>query len=156
MTAWPIVRDALLVLAAAPFFYYAAAIIAAGTFFRANPADAPQAAPDFTPPVSILKPIRGLDRETYENYASFCRQDYPDYEILFCVTDESEPAIPVIEKLIRDFPERPIRLLIGSEPVGVSDKVNKLARMAREARHDVVIVTDSDVRVDPGFLRAIV
>ena len=156
MTAWPIVRDALLVLAAAPFFYYAAAIIAAGTFFRANPADAPQAAPDFTPPVSILKPIRGLDRETYENYASFCRQDYPDYEILFCVTDESEPAIPVIEKLIRDFPERPIRLLMGAEPVGVSDKVNKLARMAREARHDVVIVTDSDVRVDPGFLRAIV
>ena len=156
MTAWPMVRDALLVLAAAPFFYYAAAIVAAGTFFRANPADAPQAAPDFTPPVSILKPIRGLDRETYENYASFCRQDYPEFEILFCVTDESEPAIPVIEKLIRDFPERPIRLLIGSEPVGVSDKVNKLARMAREARHDVVIVTDSDVRVDPGFLRAIV
>jgi ceramide glucosyltransferase len=155
MTGWMALRDALLVLAAAPFFYYVAAIIAAGKFFRGKPAAAAEVSSDFTPPVSILKPIRGLDRETYENYASFCRQDYPEYEILFCVTDESEPAIPAIEKLIRDYPYRAIRLLIGSEPVGVSDKVNKLARMAREARHDILIVTDSDVRVDPGFLRAI-
>jgi ceramide glucosyltransferase len=155
MTGWMALRDALLVLAAAPFFYYVAAIIAAGKFFRGKPAAAAETSSDFTPPVSILKPIRGLDRETYENYASFCRQDYPEYEILFCVTDESEPAIPAIEKLIRDFPDRAIRMLIGSEPVGVSDKVNKLARMAREARHDILIVTDSDVRVDPGFLRAI-
>jgi ceramide glucosyltransferase len=159
MMGWPAVRDALLVLAAAPFVYYAAAIVAAGKFFRDKPLaprDSAESSSDFAPPVSILKPIRGLDRETYENYASFCRQDYPAYEILFCVTDESEPAIPTIEKLIRDFPDRAIRLLIGSEPIGVSDKVNKLCRMTREARHDVLIVTDSDVRVEPDFLRAVV
>src|SRR5579862_8031951 len=109
MTAWPMLRDALIVLAAAPFLYYAAAIVAAGKFFAARPAAPPKPFFDFTPSASILKPIRGLDRETYENYASFCRQDYAEYEILFCVTDESEPAIPVIEKLIRDFPERSIR-----------------------------------------------
>jgi len=151
--AWTAIREALLVLALAPLAYYLLAIIAGERFFRRKPASAQSA---FSPPVSILKPILGLDREAYENYASFCRQEYPEFEILFCVSDEQDPAVPVIEKLIRDFPERAIRLLIGSEELGASDKMNKVCRMAREARHDVVIVTDSDVRVRPGFLREVV
>src|SRR5271156_3917786 len=153
---WMVVRDAILALALAPVIYYLIAILAAAKFFRAEPVGSHRPVSDFTPPASILKPIHGLDRETYENYASFCDQEYPEFEILFCVGDERDPAVPVIEKLIADFPQRPIRLLIGSEPVGASDKVNKLCRMVREARHDVVIVSDSDVRVEPGFLRAVV
>lgn len=153
---WMVVRDALLVLAAAPVIYYLVAILAAVRFFRAKPTNSSEAPSDFTPPVSILKPIHGLDRETYENYASFCKQEYPEFEILFCVGDERDPAIPVIEKLIADFPQRSIRLLVGSKPLGASDKVNKLCRMVREARHDIVIVSDSDVRVEPGFLRGVV
>jgi ceramide glucosyltransferase len=151
MTIWPVIRGALLVLAVAPFGYYVVAMIAARRFFSRRGL----APPDFTPPVSLLKPIRGLDREAYENYASFCRQDYPEFEILFCVSDANDPAVPVIERIIRDFPEREMRLLIGSEPVGVSDKVNKLCRMVREARHEIVIVNDSDVRVEADFLRAV-
>ena len=147
---WLFFRDALLLLALAPSFYYALAIIAASKFFKPRNTVA-----GFTPPISILKPIRGLDRETYENYASFCTQDYPEFEILFAVSDESDPAIPTIHRVIRDFPKRTIRLLIGSEPIGASDKVNKLCRMAREAQHDVLLISDSDVRVAPGFLRTI-
>ncbi len=154
--AWTVVRDALLVLAAAPVIYYTIAIIAAGEFFREEPASASRVLLDFSPPVSILKPIRGLDRETYENYATFCNQEYPEFEMLFCVSDEGDPAVAVIEKLIRDFPRRSIRLLIGAEKIGASDKVNKLCRMVHEARHEIVIVSDSDVRVEPGFLRAVV
>jgi ceramide glucosyltransferase len=154
--AWMVVRDALLVLAVAPVIYYLIAIFAAAEFFRVKPARSSEAPTDFAPPVSILKPIHGLDRETYENYASFCNQDYPQFEILFCVGDERDAAVPVIEKIIADFPQRPIRLLIGSQPLGTSDKVNKLCRMVREARHDIVIVSDSDVRVGTGFLRAVV
>jgi ceramide glucosyltransferase len=154
--AWMVVRDALLVLAVAPVIYYLVAIFAAAEFFRAKRAGTSEPGSGFTPPVSILKPIHGLDRETYENYASFCDQDYPQFEILFCVGDERDPAVPVIKKLIADFPLRSIRLLIGSEPLGASDKVNKLCRMVHEARHDIVIVSDSDVRVEPGFLRALV
>jgi len=150
--AWTVVRDALLALAAAPVIYYCIAIIAGQRFFGNKPVSSSQPL-DFVPPVSILKPIRGLDRETYKNYSSFCMQDYPEFEILFCVSDEGDPAVPVIKKLMADFPQRSIRLLIGAEEIGVSDKVNKLCRMAREARHDTVLVSDSDVRVDPNFLR---
>ncbi|MGD0402193.1 MAG: bacteriohopanetetrol glucosamine biosynthesis glycosyltransferase HpnI [Candidatus Acidiferrales bacterium] len=150
------VRDAILTLAVAPVIYYLIVILAAAKFFRAETAGSHSSTSDFTPSVSVLKPIYGLDRETYENYASFCKQEYPEFEILFCVGDERDPAVPVIEKLIGDFPQRPIRLLVGSEPIGASDKVNKLCRMVREARHDIMIVSDSDVRVEPGFLRAVV
>jgi len=151
MTGWSLIRDGLLLLALAPFVYYVIAIIAALRFFSILP----PAPSDFLPPVSILKPIRGLDRETYENYASFCGQEYPEFEVLFCVSDNEDPAVSVIERLIRDFPKRSIRLLTGSEPLGVSDKVNKLCRMVRESRYDVVVVSDSDVRVQPDFLRTI-
>src|ERR1700728_4808450 len=99
--AWTVVRDALQLLALASFAYYFVAIIAALRFFGQRDAAVVSAA-DFTPPISILKPIYGLDRETYENYATFCTQDYPEFEILFCVSDQSELAIPIIEKLIRD------------------------------------------------------
>jgi len=150
--AWTVIREALMALALAPFAYYVVAIVAGERFFRPR-GSAPK---DHTPPVSILKPIRGLDRDAYENFASFCRQDYPEFEILFCVTGRDDDAVPVIERLIRDFPERSIRLLTGAPSIGASDKVNKLCRMAGEARHDIVVVTDSDVRVEPGYLRAVV
>lgn len=149
--AWTAIRGALLLVALAPLAYYVFAIFAARKFFAGR--EPPSS--DFLPPLSILRPVHGLDREAYENYASFCRQEYADFEMLFCVSDESDPAVPTIRKLIDDFPQRSLRLLVGSEPLGVSDKVNKLCRMAREARHDLLIVCDSDVRVEPGYLRAV-
>ncbi len=132
--------------------YYVMAIYAAWRFFRQNR----EPAPDFVPPVSMLKPVRGLDPDAYENFASFCRQDYPNFEILFGVSDEDDPAIPVIQKIQRDFPAVPIRLLIGSEQIGTSSKVNKLCRLVREARHDLLIISDSDMRAKPDYLRAVV
>jgi ceramide glucosyltransferase len=148
------IRDLAYALALGSFAYFGVALFAAWRFFeRGAPVGA--VSDNSAQPLSVLKPIYGLDRETYENYASFCTQDYSDYEILFCVSDDRDPAITVIQKLIADFPKRSIRLLIGSEPIGVSDKVNKLARMAREAENDLLVVTDSDVRVEPGFLRAV-
>ena len=110
---WTVIRDGLLILALASFAYYLVAIVAALQFFRGRDS----ALPEFTPPVSILKPIYGLDRETYQNYASFCLQDYPDYEILFCVSDQYDPAIPVIKEVARNFPERAIKLIVGAEPL---------------------------------------
>src|SRR6202021_439949 len=151
---WTAMRYALFALALAPLAYYLFAILAAGRFFRPSKSVSPSL--EFAPSVSILKPVYGLDRETYQNYASFCTQAYPQYEILFCASDERDPAVAVIRKLVQDFPERRIRLLIGSEPLGVREKVNKRCRLTREAKFSIVIVSDSDVRVDPEYLRAVV
>jgi ceramide glucosyltransferase len=151
----PGARYVLFGIAAIPFIYYLIALYSAWQFFRHN---AHQPAPNsgFTPPVSNIKPVRGLDADAYENFASFCKQDYPDYEILFCAGDRDDPVVPVIEKLARDFPERRIRLLYSSGGKGSNDKVVKLARLVSEAQHEVLVISDSDVRVRPDYLRSVV
>jgi len=148
-------RDVVLAVAAIPFVYYLIALYSSWQFFRRT---AGRSAPNhtFTPPVSNLKPVRGLDPDAYENFASFCRQDYPDYELLFCVGDQQDPAFPILEKLVRDFPERRIRILFGAGGTGSNDKVVKLARLVSEAQHEVVVISDSDVRVKPDYLRSVV
>jgi ceramide glucosyltransferase len=144
-------RDVILTLPGAAFLYYLVAAVCARRFFGG----APQPANGFSPPVSILKPVRGVDREAYENFASFCRLDYPEYEILFGVSDRRDPVIPVIEKLIRDFPLSRIRLYTGMVKVGPNDKASILAHLAREARHEVLVISDSDTRATPDCLREI-
>jgi ceramide glucosyltransferase len=143
-----------LAVAAIPFIYYAIAIYSCLRFFS-RPANRTGAPPEFTPPVSILKPIRGLDPDAYENFASFCRQDYPEYEVLFCA-DEDDPALPAIERLAHDFPERRIRVLFGAGRRATNDKVAKLARLVSEAQNEYVVISDSDVRARPDYLRSVV
>ncbi|MBV8832668.1 MAG: bacteriohopanetetrol glucosamine biosynthesis glycosyltransferase HpnI [Acidobacteriaceae bacterium] len=144
----------VLFLAILPFIYYVLAIFSAFRFFHRTLGRT--IGPDFTPPVSNLKPVRGLDPDAYENFASFCRQDYPNYEIVFCVGTADDPVLPVIEKLRSDFPERRIRVLFGSGRAATNDKVAKLARLASEAEYEHLVISDSDVRVKPDYLRRIV
>ena len=144
-----------LVLAATPFIYYFLVLFSTWQFFR-HARERLSLGSGFTPPVSNLKPLRGLDPEAYENLSSFCRQDYPEYELIFCVGDESDPSLPVLEKLQRDFPDRQIRILIGSGRRAINDKVGKLVRMVNEARHEFLVFNDSDVRVEPNYLRTVV
>ena len=143
----------LLALAAIPFIYYLIAIYSSWRYFQQK---RPSADPHFTPPVSILKPIRGLDPDAYDNLVSFCRQDYPEYEIVFCVDAADTTVTEVIDRLTAEFPQRPIRVLYGSGRVATNDKVARLARLVSEAEHEVVVISDSDVRVRPDYLRRIV
>jgi ceramide glucosyltransferase len=144
----------ILAVAAIPFIYYVLAMWSTVRFFReARKENKPNG--DFTPPISCLKPIKGLDIEAYENYASFCRQDYPEYEIVFCV-DSDDPAFPLVERLMREFPERRIRLLSGSGRNAINDKVARLVRLTAEAKYDIFVITDGDVRVGPEYLRTVV
>jgi ceramide glucosyltransferase len=132
--------------------YYLAVLFSAWRYFR-RPF---RRHPDYTPPVSILKPVKGVDREAYNNFASFCHLDYPEYEILFGVSDADDPVIPVIQKLIEDHPNSDIRLLIGSPCKGWNSKVRKLCRLSRAARYPILVVSDSDIRVKPDYLRAVI
>ena len=156
-SAIAIVRWAILALALGPLIYYFIGIYSAWRFFRAAHRDAGKKslAPDVVPPASVLKPVRGLDPDAYENFASFCRQDYSDFEILFAVNDPEDPVVPVVQKLIADFPERSIRLIVAAERLGPNVKVSNLCRLVREARHELLVITDSDVRVEPGYLRGV-
>jgi len=159
---WPsavsVLRWVILLLALGPLFYYLAGVYSAWRFFRV----AHRASPDDTgpgrgalPPISILKPLRGLDPNAYQNFASFCRQEYPAFEILFAVADASDATVSVVQKLIADFPAVPIRLLVVTERLGANSKVSSLCHLVREARHDLLVITDSDVRVEPEYLRSI-
>jgi ceramide glucosyltransferase len=154
MASW-FIRYALLGIAAIPFIYYIIALFSAWRFFR-HSADLAASKSGFSPPVSILKPVRGLDPDAYDNFASFCRQDYPEYEIVFCVGDRSDPVLPIIERVIADFPERDIRVLFGTGREATNDKVAKLARLAKEARYEILVINDSDVRAEPKYLRTVV
>lgn len=145
-------RSFVLVMALAPLAYYLIATYCGWSYFHVS-RKSPQDDPECKPPVSILKPVCGLDREAYENFSSFCRLDYPAYEILFGVTNENDPVISVIEELQRAFPARSIRLLVGATSIGTSPKMNLLCRLVREAKYDFLVINDSDVRVDEDYLR---
>ncbi|HEX4229795.1 MAG TPA: glycosyltransferase [Bryobacteraceae bacterium] len=152
-----IVCDVCLALATFPFIYYLITLYSSWRFFTAGRrAVGIRAGRDFLPPISNLKPIRGLDPDAYENFATLCRQDYPEYELLFCVSSIDDPAVPILEQLARDFPQRSIRIIVGSNRTGANDKVAKLARLTGEARYEHLVINDSDVRVGPDYFRTIV
>lgn len=109
----------------------------------------------FQPPVSILKPIRGLDPGMYESLASHAKQSYPEFEILFGVRDESDPAIPYIQRLQNEFPGVSISLIVEAD-AAANGKVGTLCALARRARYPVWLVNDSDIRVTDTYLREVV
>ncbi len=110
--------------------------------------------PNFTPAVSILKPLKGVDPDMYESFRSHCLQDYPaEYEIIFGVNDLSDPAVAEVERLKREFPDRQIRLIVCAPTGGTNRKVTNLVQMLRDARCQYVIINDSDIRVPANYLR---
>ncbi len=132
--------------------YYFTCIVAARRFFSRPPV----ARSSPLPPVSIMIPLYGKDFEAYENYVSFCRQDYSDYQIVFGVNNLQDSSIPVIRKLIADFPDKDITLVIDAGVIGQNPKVNNLNNMLKMAKHDVLVLVDSDIRVAADYLARVV
>jgi ceramide glucosyltransferase len=107
------------------------------------------------PPVSILKPLKGTDPEMYASLRSHCVQNYPAYEILFGITKSEDPAIPLVEQLIAEFPDHAIRLVRCDKHLGANGKVSSLAQLAAVAAHDFFLVNDSDIRVAQDYMRTV-
>ena len=108
------------------------------------------------PPVTILKPLFGAQPETYECLRSFCEQAYPHYQVIFGVCDPQDPAVAVVHRLQKEFPDRDLALAAERREHGSNRKVNNLINMMALARHDYLVISDSDVKVDRNYLAKLV
>ena len=104
------------------------------------------------PPVSVLKPVCGAEPGLYECLRSFCEQDWPVYEVIFGAHSEDDPAVAVVRRLIAEFPDRDLRLVIDGALAGPNRKAANLANIFASARHDIIVLSDGDVRVDRDCL----
>jgi ceramide glucosyltransferase len=137
--------------------YYALCIWSGAEFLREHKAADKSVRPtQGLPSVSILKPLKGADPEMHESLRSHCLQDYPAYEIIFGVSEAGDPALGLVNRLKQEFPEQAIRILVCEQKLGANIKVSNLAQMAREARYDIFVVSDSDIRVPSDYLRRVV
>lgn len=131
--------------------YYLFTLYAARRLFRSKPIT-----PTALPPVSLLKPLKGASADLYDYLASFCRLNYPQLQLLCGVRDPRDPAIAIVQRLQSDFPHREIVLVVSPEVIGSNYKVSTLHHLFRLAKHDILVITDSDVAVTPDYLQALI
>lgn len=150
MTEHQITTAVLLGIAAAGLFYVALSSVVMVLKRRSR---APQ--PRLMPPITILKPVCGAEPHLYENLRSYCTQNYPDFQIVFGARDAADPALTVVRRLIEELPERDLSVVVDGRAIGRNYKVSNLANAVRAARHDLIVMADSDTRVGPDYLKAI-
>ena len=115
-----------------------------------------EARPGFTPPLTLLKPLHGAEPSLEAHLATFFEQDYPEYEILFCARDANDAGLAAARRVAAEYPHISARFFsTGGQPPYINDKVASLEKMEAEAAHEILVISDSDVRVTPDYLRAV-
>ena len=112
--------------------------------------------PTYAPPVSVLKPVHGLEPNLEENLESFFRQDFPNFELIFCARQASDPGLQMAQRLSLKYPNVNVRILTVGEPPWTNAKLYSLEKMWKESAHELLVISDSDVRVAPDYLQEIV
>lgn len=148
----------LLALVGVSTAYQVASLVCGWSFarFRRDALARPRPPDASLPPVSLLKPLRGVVPETAEHLASCCRLDYPGLQVVFGVADGDDPAVEVVRRLARAHPGVDVELVVSDRRIGTNAKVSNLDNMLRVARHDVVAIADADIRYEPDTLRRVV
>lgn len=134
---------------------YLIGVTAAAWRFARRRIVAPPHEPACRPPVSVLKPLYGAEPGLAENLRSFADQDYPEFQLVLGIRDRADPALPIARALIRERPERDIVVVVDPRTEGSNLKVANLENMLPSARHDVIVISDSDMRVRPDYLRTV-
>ena len=127
--------------------YYAACLVASLRFLTE-----PNPAAKFTPPVTILKPLKGADAESEACFRSHFQLDYPQYQLVFGVADKNDPAVVIVEKLRREFPQVDAQWILCPQQLGANRKVSNLVQMLAPARHEHLVINDADMLVRPEYL----
>ena len=134
---------------------YGTQILAVHLTLRSSQSLRPESDPSSLPPVSILKPLKGLEDNLFDNLESFCLQDYPEYEIIFSLQDENDPAHKVVRKIKERFPAKPFSIVVERCNRGLNPKVNNLFAAYRHSRYATFLISDSNVTVDRHYLKRI-
>lgn len=108
-----------------------------------------------TPPVSVIKPVHGMEPMLHESLESFFTQDYPDYELLFCARTRDDAALKIVDELVAKYPHRRVKILTCGEPQWTNAKLWSVQKMTEAASHDILVISDSDVRVTPDYVREV-
>src|SRR5512132_3923708 len=140
----------LLALVAGSTVFCVLVVVAARRYSSVRPP-----VPSSYPPLSVLKPLAGVDLGLEENLRSFFTQDYADYEILCAVRGAEDPAVAIVQRLQTEFPRVPCRLIVTGEPPYPNAKVYSLDKMFAAAAHDLLVMADSDIRVDAKMLATV-
>ena len=135
--------------------YYSICLLSAATFLRTRHFAKNVGSANALPPVSILKALKGTDPDIYESFRSHCLQDYSQFEIVFGVSDADDPAVASVRQLMREFSDLAIQLVVCQKKLGANVKVSNLEQMLQAARYAHLLVNDSDIRVEPDYLRRV-
>jgi ceramide glucosyltransferase len=139
-----------LVVAFAAVGYQAFALWCVARFNKRRPSQTSN-----EPPVTVIKPVFGLDTELFENLQSFCRQDYGPYQVIFTAAHQEDPAIPVVQRVMTENPHLDLSLVVNARRSGTNQKMSNVANAYEIAKHDLVVIADSDMRVGKDYLRCI-
>jgi ceramide glucosyltransferase len=153
-----VLSQVLLIFVAVATGYQLFSLVCAWMFARwQRRAAAVPSPPDHAlPGVTVLKPLCGAVPETYENLANTCRLDYPRLQVVFGVADARDPVVAIVKRLQRDFPRVDVELVVSAERIGSNAKVSNLHNMVQRAKHEVLVIADSDIRAPQDYLRRIV